>query len=228
MKGNLKNTLKNVYKNTNNNVSVNTNVKNITNRLKNNNLYDNFIDYKNVKVSKSSTNSAGPSNVISNKNNLFFYVSLALLFILTLILFIYMFSEDISDYLNNLFKNEKLEDMEKDIIKKNDVINNSKDKISSLEKNVKNNEIKIKKLTDELKNKEKPPPSKKASDINPKKKKDINAIYSKSNVIQEDSFCYVGQDNYERYCVKAYPGEICQSGDIYNRLDKCVLPKLRV
>ena len=52
--------------------------------------------------------------------------------------------------------------------------------------------------------------------------------YSKSQIVGENgSFCYIGEENNMRECVDAYKGDICKSGDIYKRIDKCLVPDLR-
>ena len=28
-----------------------------------------------------------------------------------------------------------------------------------------------------------------------------------------------------RHCIEAYNGDICESGDVYNRIDECLMPK---
>ena len=69
---------------------------------------------------------------------------------------------------------------------------------------------------------------KKEKSKNNKKQKDISQHYSPSKIVGENGgFCYVGSDNNTRYCVQAYKGDVCTSGDIYNRIDKCIVPSLR-
>ena len=219
MKGSLKNTLKNVYKNTNNNVIVSKNINDISNRLKDNGLYDNFVNMSNNKVSNSpsSMNTTSPDKI-----NSYFYILLSILIILLVFFAIYIYKDNIIEY---IFKDErkKMIDIEKESIEKDITINENKDKISSLEN-------KLKELKDNLNNK-KSEENKKISISKTKesiKDNNIGAKYSESNIVREDTYCYIGIDNNQRYCIKAYPGEVCQSGDVYNRLDKCIHPKLRV
>ena len=57
----------------------------------------------------------------------------------------------------------------------------------------------------------------------------LSQNYSSSEIIGEDGgFCYIGSDDNVRYCTQAYKGDICTSGDIYNRIDKCIVPSLRI
>jgi hypothetical protein len=57
----------------------------------------------------------------------------------------------------------------------------------------------------------------------------LSQNYSSSEIVGEDGgFCYIGSDDNVRYCTQAYKGDICTSGDIYNRIDKCIVPSLRI
>jgi hypothetical protein len=44
--------------------------------------------------------------------------------------------------------------------------------------------------------------------------------------MKEDGYCYIGTDNNMRHCVDAYSGDVCTSGDVYKRMDDCLIPKL--
>ena len=50
--------------------------------------------------------------------------------------------------------------------------------------------------------------------------------YSSSQMVNEDGYCFIGTDNNMRQCVNAYKGDICTSGDIYKRIDDCLIPKI--
>ena len=50
--------------------------------------------------------------------------------------------------------------------------------------------------------------------------------YTSSQIVSEDSFCFIGNDDNTRHCVQAYKDDICTSGDIYKRMDDCLIPKL--
>ena len=43
--------------------------------------------------------------------------------------------------------------------------------------------------------------------------------------VKSNGFCYIGSDNNIRHCIEVYDGEICESGDVYNRIDKCLAPQ---
>lgn len=234
MKGSLKNNLKNVYKPiNNNNVGVNKNIKNITNRLKNNNLYNNFIDNgKNVE-NVINSNIKNVSN--SNNKNYNLYIILIIVVCLLILLLLFLFKDDIINYFKNLFKDTEIDDKIKNLEDISE--NNSKliskeikdldDKLELLKKEKK--EKKKEKKENEEKKEEKKENEEYDNLLNNKKTDDLlNIQYDKSNIINEDSYCYIGSDDNTRHCVKAYSGEICSSGDIYKRLDKCLIPDLRI
>ena len=59
--------------------------------------------------------------------------------------------------------------------------------------------------------------------------KELLQNYSPSQIIGENGgYCFIGSDDNMRHCVKAYKGDICSSGDIYSRIDKCLVPSLRI
>ena len=39
---------------------------------------------------------------------------------------------------------------------------------------------------------------------------------------------FIGNDNNMRHCVQAYKDDVCTSGDIYKRMDDCLIPKLNL
>ncbi len=60
---------------------------------------------------------------------------------------------------------------------------------------------------------------------NKKTNEELKKIYSEKQFVKENSFCYIGDDNNMRHCIEAYNGDICESGDVYNRIDECLMPK---
>ena len=90
---------------------------------------------------------------------------------------------------------------------------------------------KSKKDDDELVNKSKkeskvPEQNRSSKQVN---ESSLSQNYSSSEIVGEDGgFCYIGSDDNVRYCTQAYKGDICTSGDIYNRIDKCIVPSLRI
>ena len=68
-------------------------------------------------------------------------------------------------------------------------------------------------------------PSKK-KEPSSKEKSTIKQQYSNSQIMKEDGYCYIGTDNNMRHCVDAYSGDVCTSGDVYKRMDDCLIPKL--
>jgi hypothetical protein len=238
MKGSLKNNLKNVYKNiNNNNIGINKNVTGITNRLNNDNMYSDFLDNgKNV------NNNIIDSNVKKiSKSNYHLYVILIIAVFLLLTLLILIYKDDIINYFRNLFKDKDVDDkiktLEYSTKNNSDSINKEiKDLDDKLKNMQKDQEIFKKQKEDEYEEDEVDEGEVDEGEVDEgdyllkdgNKDISINAEYDKSNIIKEDSYCYVGSDDNTRHCVKAYSGEICSSGDIYKRLDKCLIPDLRI
>ena len=52
--------------------------------------------------------------------------------------------------------------------------------------------------------------------------------YTENQKVKTDGFCYVGYEKGQRECVPVQSGDICLSGEIFPRLDKCMVPELRV
>tara|TARA_Y100000768_G_C23990135_1_gene691879 strand:- start:1893 stop:2801 length:909 start_codon:yes stop_codon:yes gene_type:complete len=230
MKGSLKNNLKNVYKNVNNNnVGINKNITGITNRLKNDNMYSNFLDN-----GKNLNNNIVDSTVKKVSNyNYHIYIILIVAVLILLILLIFIFKDNIINYFRNLLKDKDVDDKLKnleDVAKSNsDVINKEIKDLDEKLSNMKEQQEIFKKEEEEKKRKkEDQQDGYEEDDLLKNKNKDIsiNAEYDKSNIINEDSYCYVGSDDNIRHCVKAYAGDICTSGEIYKRLDKCLIPEL--
>ena len=59
------------------------------------------------------------------------------------------------------------------------------------------------------------------------KNKNINKVnYPKDQIVkQDDMYCYVGEDDDMRQCVQVFKDDICTSGDIFNRIDQCLVPE---
>lgn len=60
-----------------------------------------------------------------------------------------------------------------------------------------------------------------------KPSEDINKVnYSQNQIVKEDDmYCYVGEDDNMRQCIQVFKDEVCTSGDIFNRIDQCLVPK---
>lgn len=81
----------------------------------------------------------------------------------------------------------------------------------------KDNEIlqkKIKDLEDKLNKKDKS-----------SNKTNIKQQYSSSKILNDDGYCFIGIDDNMRHCVDAYRGDVCESGDVYKRINDCLVPK---
>ena len=75
-------------------------------------------------------------------------------------------------------------------------------------------------LEEEEKPKEQPKNTKKTKKSN----EELRKLYSDNQFVKDDGFCYIGTDNNMRQCVEVYNGDICESGDVYKRIDECLMP----
>lgn len=94
----------------------------------------------------------------------------------------------------------------------------------SPKKNEKKNEKKTNKQEPEEEEEKKPIHEKKTDP--PKKTEKINNDnYPDNQIVKEDDmYCYLGEDDNTRQCIQAFRGDVCTSGDIFNRIDQCLVP----
>ena len=225
MKNTLQETVSEIYKKTNNNNYTFIGNKNmnsiIKNANKNNGLNKNNTFNKNSSFNNKN-NLVNKNNTV-NKNNAFNYSNTPInsntpiiifsIIILSIFLVLYFFKDNITNYINSLFKEQEPE-QEQEPEKSKDYTENTNKLKQELERLKSENSklIKYKNQQHKLDNTNK---------INNLKQK-----YSDSQIVkQDDSYCFIGTDNNTRHCVKAYTGDICKSGDVYNRIDECLIPK---
>ena len=235
MKNTIKNTVKEVYdtnfsnvkKTSLNQVLNKIKTKSPTNNISNNNTSNN-LGNNNTSVNVSSSNNYNNSNSVNesqNKPSLFFPILLLLLIIVGGV--VYYFRKEIQSEIKKLFKKDK-----KDISKEVTVIKDGDEKLEETkkiekdkDKIVEEDKIKIKKggkvvEEDKIKKETSAPKEKRMTN------EDLKSQYSKSQIVGEDGmYCYLGTDDNMRHCINVYKNEICTSGDIYNRIDECLVPK---
>ena len=223
MKNTIRNTVSEVYKQVNNNFSFNKDLLNFNNNsnissIKSNSNSNNYINTNSNKKRAINKNADILSQNYSKTTNSGYTIMiffLILLFVGGLIIF---FKDKISEIVKKLFKDEESENKIKEL------------ESSMNEKNSLNSELqkeleKLKKESESQKNKD----SEKQTNTNKKKlsKNDVRELaqtYSPSQIVSNDGYCFIGMDDNMRHCVKAYAGDVCQSGDIYNRIDECLVP----
>ena len=152
--------------------------------------------------------SSSQESIKSNNSGIFIFIFVLILIVCGVI---YFFLDDIKDFFNTLFENE-------------DHVNRIKELESNAEKE-KKNKNELEKQIKDLKKQQ----NTQDKDIKEDTKQDISSLkqqYSTSTVLSQDGYCYIGTDENMRQCVEAYAGDTCTSGDIYNRMDDCLIPKL--
>lgn len=214
MKDTIRNTVSEVYSNS---ITSLNNNKGILNKNTLNNNLNNVMNKNTTSSIKSSLNNNPQSNLtksltaknISSPSSSSSSIWLLILFILIIILggLIWLYKDKIYSFFEKKIKT--IQKVEKKVKKDKDGNETDIIKKKTKEKTV------VKKGNVDKEEK-------------PKNQKDISQHYSPSKIVGEDGgFCYVGSDNNTRYCVQAYKGDVCTSGDIYNRIDKCIVPSLR-
>lgn len=223
MKNTIRNTVSEVYKQVNNNYSFNKDLLNFNNNSNVSSIKSNSDNYVNTNSNKKRSinkNADLLSQNYSKTNNsgytiiIFFLI---LLFVGGLIMF---FKDKIVNFVKNMFKDEETENKIKELE------NTMKDKNSL--NNELQKELELLKQKELESNKKIAENKKQKSDskvISKKELKELAQTYSPSQIVSNDGYCFIGMDDNMRHCVKAYAGDVCQSGDIYNRIDECLVPK---
>lgn len=235
MKNTIQDTVKEVY-NTNNNKSSSfrKNVHNFNSRLSSNN-----VNIKNnnrslnppkkntsSNVSPSSNSVAGLSGIAAletmksipssssskgSASSILWAFIIVVLVLGLLSVLVFVFKEDIKPYIQSFFENEdhtkKVKALESKVEEEVNKRTSLEKKMSTIQKN----------QSSKTKDKTKP---------TTQSPTDLKQQYSSSSIVGEDGYCYIGTDNNMRQCVKAYAGDICTSGDMYKRMDDCLIPKL--
>ena len=212
--------------NTSNDIVVNDN--DLTNDNHNSNIMRNMNTFV--------QNNSIPSNMVASSS---VFLSGSFVFLLLIILSVlggiaFFYREKIKMFINQI--KEKYFETDTSIQSKTTEEDKVKDKIANDEKvdkkDKQDKQDKNKKTTTKNENKEK------ESNADNKNKKNKNGntqvetntskeekMYSENQNVKSNGFCYIGTDNNIRHCIEVYDGEICESGDVYNRIDKCLAPQ---
>ena len=231
MKPTLRNSVKEVNKKSNNNINnygFNNNLLNNNNNTSNNiNINNNRENNKNNSVNNKNEYVTQPS--MFNINTILLIIFF--LIVASIISAVIYFKDSVLSFVKNTFFKEETEKTEQEINDlKIELEENQKNKLlieqeleelrkqyidSDSNKKTDNNEE-----TETEKTKETPKDTK----ITKKSNEELRKLYSDNQFVKEDSFCYIGSDNNMRQCVEVYNGDICESGDVYNRIDECLMP----
>lgn len=210
MKANLRNSVGEIYKRNNNSGFV-------FNGNKNNN--SNSSNEINVNMNKNNIINNNINDVISENNNSdvnsfpFLKVLIIVLLLGTIIFIIYSNRLAIKKFFNGIFKNDELEKQNE---KHQKEIDELKEKIESEAK-----KREAEKSEDKQNVEKKEAPVQKPREV----PKDMKKMYGERQFVKENSFCYIGSDDNMRHCLEVYEGDVCESGDIYKRIDECLVPK---
>lgn len=219
MERSLKNVVKEVYKNSDNNGSFKFQGNNrdkssntsetINVSLKNKNNNGNGKNF----LSKAKDRFESYDTKFSNSSYSMSFFILIILFVLFSVVLgvLYIYYDNVMTILRQYFyddtkEKELTQKMNEESQKLNGEINSLKNKLNeSNQKSRKSKKEEKKKTYGDLKESER-------------------KLYSQDQFVKEHGFCYVGEENNQRHCVEVYNGDICESGDIYKRIDKCMVP----
>tara|TARA_B100001142_G_C14107409_1_gene567737 strand:- start:196 stop:825 length:630 start_codon:yes stop_codon:yes gene_type:complete len=200
MKNTIQETVKEVYKiNNNNNVKFNKNIYDFERE------FPRPVPRNNTNTNVTSPSLSSPTSFSINP----FLIVLLLLIVLSIA--IIAFQEKIKDFFMKYFKDGTLEKEKKNLESK---VTEEKVKTQALQQELK--ELK------ELKKKKEENKSEPSKTSNNDK---IKQSYSKTQMVNEDGYCYIGTDDNMRHCVNAYVGDVCTSSDVYKSMDDCLMPK---
>lgn len=201
MKNTIQETVKEVYRmNENENVKFNKNIYDFDRYLPNKGSSNNNVNYS-------------PSSSLPQSSSISIHPFLLLLLLLIVIsIAIVAFQEKIKSYFMKYFKDNNMENEKKILESK---VNEEKEKTQALQQELEE----LKKIE---KKEKKENPSEKKNTSNDDK---IKQSYSKTQMVNEDGYCYIGTDDNMRHCVNAYVGDVCTSGNMYERETDCLMPK---
>ena len=239
MKSTLRNSVKEVYKksnsNNNNNYGFNNSLINNNNQNTSNNISINNKNNSNKKNTLNQNNNNYDeikTKPIFNMNSILIMIFFVI-FVSIIGLVIY-FKDKVLDFIKNLFFKEESEKAQNEInALRSELEENQKNQLmieEELERLREENDKKIKNNKEKKTENNEEPETKTDTDKSNKKIKaktneELRKLYSDNKFVKQDSYCYIGSDNNMRQCVEVYNGDICESGDVYNRIDECLMPK---
>ena len=156
-----------------------------------------------------------------------------MLIFLIIAIVIYYYRKEIKNYFNKLFVRDKTVSKEVVKIKENDeelketkTISEKKDKLVEKDEltikkdgNIAVDNKIVKKSKKEEKKEKKEKPKLQNNGIDKSK-------YSQNQIVnKDDMYCYIGEDDNTRQCIEVFKDDICTSGDIFNRIDECLVPR---
>ena len=207
MKNTIRNTVEEVYDTNLNNIKVNpslsasTFVKSVP-KEKNSNT-------RTLETNNNSHLETNDTNYQKKGNGSFIFMLLGMLLFVFLGVLFY-FRDKIKSYIDKKFYAPA---------KKVEITKQKEDKppkkIETEDEQPKKNETEDKQLK-KTETEDKPPLNKKNNNINYSENQSVN---------QDDMYCYIGEDDDMRQCIQVFKDDICTSGDIYNRIDQCLVPK---
>ena len=229
MKNTIRNTVKEVYNTNTKNMNINTSLSasqftsnNVVKSLKSSNMSNNF----------SNNNAQANLELPKNQSNMYILLFFIILIVLAFSIVAYLFRDKIKGF----FLRKKSESKEVVKIKaKDEKLKETKtrleDKNNNTEKdNTEKDKLLIKKdekvLADDKIKKNTKKKDESVSKTSTMKVPENKIYYSDDKLVKENNmYCYIGKDDDMRQCVQAFKDDVCTSGDIFNRIDECLVPQ---
>jgi|TARA_B110000114_G_C15020966_1_gene368867 hypothetical protein len=223
MKNTIRNTVKEVY---------NTDMKNITTNRSFSRSFSNHQNApKNVNYYSNNNNNTFQESIdlSPSQTNSYWYILLIIFALFVTFGVVYYYRKVIKSEFQKWFNPEKT--VSKEVVKikeggeeltERKTVSEKKDKIIEKDK------LSIKKDGELVVDNKVVKESKKKEDRMdaPSSKKSQNTQYSEDKYVnQDDMYCYIGKDDDMRQCIQAFKGDVCTSGDIFNRIDECLVPR---
>lgn len=229
MKDTIRNTVKEVY---------NTNVKNIGSNSHTGSISASISDSDIFNTKKNVTNYQSNTNNLNNglnsqmketnrsSSNHFTMIIVFFLIMVAVVTAFYYYRKDIKKFLKKKFGKDKIKSKEVVKLKENDEeLKETKSVSKKKDKIIEKDKMTIKKAGDIIleekvvKKRKEEKPAVKQNGIDKSK-------YSKNQIVsKDDMYCYIGEDDNMRQCIQVFKDDVCTSGDIFNRIDECLVPR---
>lgn len=184
------------------------------------------------RVNDVAIDNTNPANIhpTSAQNNSVVLLLLALLFLLATLGVVYYFRNEIKGYFRKWFNPQKSTSKEVIKIKENDEeLKETRTVTENKGKHIEKDKLTIEKdgkvVVEDKIVKETQKNGGRTGVVATKKTNNKTHYSDEKLVNQDDMYCYVGKDDNMRQCIQVFKDDICTSGDIFKRIDECLVPR---
>tara|TARA_Y100000389_G_C17411040_1_gene490940 strand:- start:234 stop:914 length:681 start_codon:yes stop_codon:yes gene_type:complete len=224
MKNTIKNTVKEVYNTNVKNMNINPSLSasqftsnNVVKSLKSSNVSNNF----------SNNNVQANLDLPKNQSNMYILLFFMMLIVFAFSIVAYLFRDKIKGFFREI-KSESKEVVE--IKAKDKELKETKTRLEDKNNITEKDKLLIKKdgkaIVDDKITKNTKKKDESESKSRTMKKSENKIYYSDDKIVKENNmYCYIGKDDDMRQCVQAFKEDVCTSGDIFGRIDECLVPQ---